>query len=286
MKIGISLSNYGQLASRSFLKDTAIEIENYELDSIWLSDHIIVPKNNDPWTRVFETITTLGFLASITNTIQLGSSIIIAPLRDPFVLAKQIATLDSLSDGRVIIGVGIGWNKKEFDLLGQDFKNRTRTIVKNIEIMRKMWTGKYSKQGYSCKPMPVSDNGPPILIGGQSKGALKRVALMGDGWHPVGISPQQYLSGMQEITQMKKRDYIWSLRINFTANKKIESHYTGTDGSARLRLVGSMDEIISQIQEYQKIGLNHIVCDIRADSKKEYSEQLKSVSEIKRSFEK
>jgi alkanesulfonate monooxygenase SsuD/methylene tetrahydromethanopterin reductase-like flavin-dependent oxidoreductase (luciferase family) len=132
--------------------------------------------------------------------------------------------------------------------------------------------------------MPVSDKGPPILIGGQSKGALKRVASIGDGWHPVGISSQQYSSGMQEIIQMKKRDYIWSLRINFAANKKIESHYTGTDGSPRLRLVGSTDEIISQIQEYQKIGLNHLVCDIRADSKNEYFEQLKSVGEIKKSF--
>jgi probable F420-dependent oxidoreductase len=284
MKIGISLSNYGQLPSRSFLKDTAIEIENHELNSIWTSDHIIVPKNNEPWTRVFETITTLGFLASITNTVQLGSSIIIVPLRNPLVLAKQIATLDSLSDGRVIIGVGIGWNKKEFDLLGHDFKNRTKTIGENINIMRKMWAGEYSQQGYSCEPMPVSDKGPPILIGGQSKGALKRVASIGDGWHPVGISSQQYSSGMQEIIQMKKRDYIWSLRINFAANKKIESHYTGTDGSPRLRLVGSTDEIISQIQEYQKIGLNHLVCDIRADSKNEYFEQLKSVGEIKKSF--
>jgi probable F420-dependent oxidoreductase len=284
MKIGISLSNYGQLPSRSFLKDTAIEIENHELNSIWTSDHIIVPKNNEPWTRVFETITTLGFLASITNTVQLGSSIIIVPLRNPLVLAKQIATLDSLSDGRVIIGVGIGWNKKEFDLLGHDFKNRTKTIGENINIMRKMWAGEYSQEGYSCEPMPVSDKGPPILIGGQSKGALKRVASIGDGWHPVGISSQQYSSGMQEIIQMKKRDYIWSLRINFAANKKIESHYTGTDGSPRLRLVGSTDEIISQIQEYQKIGLNHLVCDIRADSKNEYFEQLKSVGEIKKSY--
>ena len=126
MKIGISLSNYGQLPSQSFLKDVTIEIENKNLDSIWLSDHIIVQKNDKPWTRVFEVITTLGFLASLTNSVQLGSSIIIIPLRDPFVLAKQIATLDSLSNGRVIIGAAIGWNKKEYELIGSDFKNRTK----------------------------------------------------------------------------------------------------------------------------------------------------------------
>jgi len=284
MKLGVSLSNYGKLASRSFLKDAAVEIEHQELDSIWTSDHIIVPKDDHPWTRVFETITTLGFLASITETVQLGTSILLVPLREPLVLAKQIATLDSLSNGRIMIGAGIGWNKKEFDLLGCDFKNRMETVVKNIDIIRKMWAGEYTKQGYSCEPMPVSDSGPPILIGGQSKDAMKRVASIGDGWHPVGISSQQYSSSMQEITQMKKRDYIWSLRINFAANQKIESHYTGTDGSPRLRLVGGIDKIISQIQEYQKIGLNHLVCDIRTNSKQEYFEQLKSIGEIKKSF--
>ncbi len=284
MKIGISLSNYGQLPSQSFLKDVTLEIENKNLDSIWLSDHIIVPKNDKPWTRVFEVITTLGFLASLTNSVQLGSSIIIIPLRDPFVLAKQIATLDSLSNGRVIIGAAIGWNKKEFELIGSDFKSRTKIFSENIEIMKNMWAGKYSEEGYSCEPMPVSPFGPPILIGGQSKGALKRVALLGNGWHPVGISSEQYEKGIKEILKMNKKDYLWSLRINFAANKKISSKYTGTDGGARLRLVGKLDQIISQIQEYEKIGLQHLVCDIRADSKEEYFEQLQLVSEIKSSF--
>ncbi len=284
MKIGVSLSNYGDLPSRNFLKDSAKEIEKNELDSIWLSDHIIVPKNNAPWTRVFETMTTLGFIASITENVQLGTSIILSPLREPFVLAKQIATLDSLSNGRMMIGVGIGWNKKEFELMGHDFKNRKKTIEKNTEIMRNMWSGEYSKQGYSCNPMPISNNGPPILVGGQSDSALRRVASIGDGWHPVGISSQQYASGMQKIIKIKKRNYVWSLRINFAANKKIESHYTGADGDLRLRLIGTSDEIISQIQDYQKIGLNHLICDIRADSKKEYFEQLKILGEIKKLF--
>jgi len=284
MKIGVSLSNYGILPSRSFLKDTALEIERLELDSIWVSDHIIVPKNDTPWNRVFENITTLGFLSSITESVQLGSSILLVPLREPLVLAKQIATLDSLSNGRVMIGVGIGWNKKEFDLLGCDFKNRSKTVAENISIMRKMWAGDYVKQGYSCEPMPVSDNGPPILIGGQSDGAFKRVASIGDGWHPVGISAQEYDLGIQKITQMKKSNFVWSLRINFAANQKIESQYTGADGHSRLRLVGSIDKIISQIQKYQKVGLAHLVCDIRSDSQKEYFEQLKLVGEIKKSF--
>ena len=284
MKIGVSLSNYGMLPSRSFLKDAALEIERLGFDSIWVSDHIIVPQDDAPWNRVFESVATLGFLSSITESVHLGSSILLVPLREPFVLAKQIATLDSLSNGRLMIGVGIGWNKKEFDLLGCDFKNRAKTVAENIGIMKKMWAGEYSKQGYSCEPMPITNNGPPILIGGQSAEALRRAASIGDGWHPVGISPQEYSLGMQNITRMKKRDFIWSLRINCAVNQKIETQYTGTDGNTRLRLVGNSDEIISQIQKYQNIGLTHMVCDIRADSRKEYFNQLKYVGEIKKSF--
>lgn len=284
MKIGISLSNYGDLPNTSFLKDAAIEIENSNLDSIWLSDHIIVPKENKPWNRVFETISTLGFLAAITKKVQLGSSIIILPLRDPFLLGKQIATLDALSEGRVLLGLAIGWNKREFNLMEKDFEGRTKTFETNIQTMKRMWSGEYSKQGFSCEPMPISSTGPPILIGGQSRGALNRVSLIGDGWHPVGISPQQYDMGIKTIEKANKKEYIWSLRINFAANRKVESHYIGTDGGTRLRLVGNNDEIISQICQYEKVGLQHLVCDIRADSREEFFEQLKSVQEIKKSF--
>ncbi|MDX1596955.1 MAG: LLM class flavin-dependent oxidoreductase [Nitrosopumilaceae archaeon] len=284
MKIGISVSNYGQLPSRDFLKTTALKIEELGLDSIWTSDHIIVPKENKPWNRVFETLATLGFFASITDKVQLGTSILLVPLREPFALAKQIATIDSLSNGRLIIGVGIGWNKKEFELVGYDFKNITKTIAKNLDLMKKMWSGGFIDSGYSCEPMPFTENGPPILVGGQSKGAIKRVAMIGDGWHPVGISAKDYEKGIQQITSIEKRDYIWTLRMNFAANQNVESHYTGTDGSPRLRLAGKTNEIISQIQEYKKIGLEHLVCDIRADSTDDYFEQLHIVSQIKKSF--
>ena len=230
MKIGVSLSNYGLLASREFLKETAIEIEHQQLDSIWLSDHIIVPKNNDPWTRVFESVTTLGFLSSIAEKIQLGSSILLVSLRNPFVLAKQIATLDSLSNERMIFGVGVGWNKKEFDLLGCGFEDRTKSIVDNIRIIKDMWAGHYSKQGFSCDPMPVSPNGPPILVGGQSEGALRRVSTIGDGWHPVEISAHQYETGMQKILQLCRKDYLWTLRINLLQTNKLTQVILGQMG--------------------------------------------------------
>ena len=286
MKIGISVSNYGDIPSREFLQNAAKESEKQELDSIWTSDHIIVPKNHTPWTRVFETITTLAFISSITEQITLGTSIILLPLRNPIVLAKQIATLDALSKGRVIIGIGIGWNNREFDIVGKDFSSRTKTVKNQVEQMRKFWRGGFVNEGFVSEPLPDKKNGPPILIGGQSQGALKRVASFGDGWHPVGITPTEYEQGKQKITQIRNQDYLWSLRLGFAANKTINSEYVGTDGKKRIRLVGDVNQIINEIEKYQKIGLEHLILDVRDVSSEEYLEQIKIIGQIRRSFSK
>ena len=200
------------------------------------------------------------------------------------VLAKQIATLDSLSGGRVIIGVGIGWNRSEFDVIGKNFGSRNKIIQENIAIMRNMWKGEYANEGLISEPLPVSPNGPPILVGGQSQAALKRVTLFGDGWHPTGITQQEYEFGIQKITNGNDRKYIWSLRIGFAANKKVDAHFTGPDGNSRLRLTGNMEEIITEIEKFEKIGVEHIVCDIREDSQEECIKQIDNLGNIKKSF--
>ena len=287
MKIGISVSNYGKFPSREFLKNAAIESERQEMDSIWTSDHIIVPKDHAPWTRVFETITTLSFFSSITENIMLGISIILLPLRNPLILAKQIATLDALSKGRTIIGIGIGWDDKEFNMVGKNFTSRTKTVKDQVEQMRKFWSGGYAKEGFISEPLPTTRNGPQIIIGGQSQEALKRVADIGDGWHPVGITPTEYEEGKQKIIKMKnKEDYIWSLRLGFAGNKMIDSKYVGTDGKKRIRLVGNINQIINQVEKYQKIGVDHLILDIRDVSSDEYLEQIKIIGQIRKSFSK
>ena len=284
MKIGVSISNYGQVPNREFLINAAKHVEENQLDSIWVSDHIIMPKENSPWTRVFESITTLGFFASITEKIQLGTSILIVPLRNPMILAKQIATLDSLSGGRIIMGVGIGWNRSEFNIVGKNFGSRNKIIQENVAIMRKLWQGEYAKEGLISEPLPISNNGPPILVGGQSEAALKRVTLFGDGWHPSGITQQEYESGIQKITNNNNKKYIWSLRIGFAANKNVESHFTGPDGNLRLRLTGDIDKIITEIEKFENVGLEHIVCDIREESQEECIKQIDNLGNIRKSF--
>ena len=285
MRIGLSVSNYGDFPSREFLLDVAKESEKQELDSIWTSDHIIVPKDHTPWTRVFETITTLSFISSVTENILLGTSIILLPLRNPLILAKQIATLDVLSKGRVIVGIGIGWNDQEFNLIGKDFSSRIKTVKDQVQVMRKFWKGGFQNEGFVSEPLPLKENGPPILIGGQSQGALNRVVDFGDGWHPVGITPKEYEQGKQKILQAKNQEYFWSLRLGFVANNpSLDSEYVGTDSKKRIRLVGNPSQITQEIEKYQKIGLDHLILDIRDVSSDDYLEQIKIIGDIRKSF--
>jgi alkanesulfonate monooxygenase SsuD/methylene tetrahydromethanopterin reductase-like flavin-dependent oxidoreductase (luciferase family) len=284
MKIGVSISNYGDIPNREFLINAAKKTEENQLDSIWTSDHIIVPKQNVPWTRVFETISTLSFFASITEKITLGTSILVVPLRDPIVLAKQIATLDALSNGRVMIGVGVGSNQSEFEFLSKDFTRRGSITENNIKIMRKFWEGGHTDQGFISEPSTTETKGPNILVGGQSKSALMRAASFGDGWHPSGIAQEEYEAGINKILEINDRDYIWSLRVGFAANKKADSHFVGSDGNPRLRLTGNIDGIKSEIEKFEKIGLNHIICDIRENSAEECLKQIDILGEIKKSF--
>jgi len=286
VKIGLAIQNYGTNPSREFLKRVALEVEKQGLDSIWTSDHIIVRKKDKPWTRVFDSLTTLTYFASMTENVMLGTSVLLAALRDPLVVGKQIATLDSLSGGRLVIGVGIGWNKSEFDILEKDFDNRAKTTEKSVKQWKKLWSGGFETEGFLSEPLPHQKGGPPILVGGQSKSAIKRVALFGDGWHPVGIDSKSYQKGVEEITNLRKHNYIWSLRIAIAANKTLNPHYTGTDGAPRVRLVGNLNQIIDQLEQYKKVGVQHLACDVREKSIEEYLEQVKVLAELKKVFSK
>jgi len=280
MKIGVSVQNYGSNPSREFLKTIALEIERNDLDSIWTSDHIIVKKTDKPWNRVFDSLTTLSFFAGITEKVELGTSILLAPLRNPLVVGKQIATLDNLSNGRLLVGIGIGWNKFEFEKLGINFTNRVKIAEKAVEEWRKLWNGGFEKEGYMSEPLPIQPGGPPILIGGQSNPAIKRVAKIGDGWHPVGVTPEVFQKGKEKIILMKKKNYLWSLRVAFAANKNLESTYIGTDGTPRVRLVGDSSQIIKKIEKYKKAGVEHLVCDIREGKTDDCKSQVRILSEI------
>lgn len=192
MQVGLIIPNIlSPVNTAETLKETALLAESAGFDSIWASDHVLMPKEHERYGNGSEILMTLAYLAALTERVELGTGILLLPLRNPLVVAKQFATLDDLSGGRTIFGIGVGWNKDEYDFLNADFHQRGKLTDEYIEIVRKLWTeddprheGTHTFGDVLFNPKPKRQ--PPLYIGGESDAAIKRAARVGDGWQPNG----------------------------------------------------------------------------------------------------
>lgn len=208
MHTGVHLPNYGAAASVPGVQTMAQLIELAGFDSIWLSDHVVLVENaqsaypfssdgdffqplDDDW---FEWTVTAGYIAAATERVDIGVGVAVAPLRHPLLLAKQVATLDRLSGGRMLLGLGAGWLTEEMTALGADPTRRGVAVDEGLRLMRAAWTGHAAAGTYGpydlpagvhCQPTPVRDP-LPIYIGGTSRAAARRVARSAQGWYGAG----------------------------------------------------------------------------------------------------
>ncbi len=201
MKIGIAVPNFGAFAGVEQITEIAVLTEELRYDSLWVSDHVVLPASHKVFgDTFFDPLVTLAYIAGSTNRIELGTSVIILPYRNPVVLAKMVSTLDTLSGGRVILGVGAGWLEEEFKALGVPFRERGKITDEYIEVLKELWTSdnpKYNGNHVSfsdIKFLPKSERKPhpPVWVGGESEKAIERAARHGDGWHPVGLTPDAF----------------------------------------------------------------------------------------------
>ncbi|HEX6663314.1 MAG TPA: TIGR03619 family F420-dependent LLM class oxidoreductase [Gaiellaceae bacterium] len=190
MHLGVILPNYGSASSPAEIRRVAELAVELGYDSIWATEHIIVgPEGVDPYGRVYDPLVTLGWLAGLTESIGLGTSIILAPLHNPIHLAKEVATLQELSGGRLVVGLGLGWHRDEFEFMGVPFSGRGRRTDEAIEIMRALWRGDADFDGelwsfHDATAEPHPSPPPEIWIGGSSDRAIRRALELGDAWHP------------------------------------------------------------------------------------------------------
>lgn len=203
LKIGAKLPHSGELAMRRAPADMARELEDAGFDSIWVSDHVVLPvetasrypfavDGRPTWrfdTPYLEPMVVLGAVAATTKRAFIGTSVVIAPMRNPVLLAKQAATIDVMSGGRLVLGVGAGWLREEFEALDADFEHRGAILDEWIEIARACWTGRagpYHGRHYTLRAaihtLPKPPDGLPILVGGMSRHALRRAGAIADGW--------------------------------------------------------------------------------------------------------
>ena len=211
VEFGVCLTNYGDVTSAEASIGTARLAEQLGYASVWVSDHILVPPTfGDTYGPEFlDPFICLAYAAAETERVKLGTTVVVVPVRSPFAQAKMLSTLDLLSAGRVIFGIGVGWDKQEFDALGIPFAERGAMTDEYMDIMHELWTsdapafeGRYhSFSGAAFEPKPIQ-RPIPIWVGGHAKPVLRRAARIAQAWHPGEIPPQ-------EIAE--KYDYIKSL---------------------------------------------------------------------------
>jgi probable F420-dependent oxidoreductase len=192
MKYGIAIRNMGPQSTRATIIACARTAESLGFDALFVSDHLCIPPDQTEGSggRYLDVVTTLAFLAGATERIRLGISVLVIPYRPAVLTAKQIATIQELSGERMILGVGVGWMKPEFDALGVDKRRRGAITDETLKVLHHLFaheTAPYNGElvrfpAFVFSPRPAR---PPIWIGGNSEAAIARVLEFGDGWHPM-----------------------------------------------------------------------------------------------------
>jgi probable F420-dependent oxidoreductase len=248
-------------------------------------DHVAIPRPYDEAMRTswWDTLTTLGYLAGITTNTRLLSHVYVLPYRHPLMTAKGFLTLDNVSRGRAILGVGAGHVDAEFDLLGIDFDNRGRALDEALNIVRTAFDDEYptySGERWSVKdaglqPRPIQPGGPPIWVGGSSKAAMRRAAEKGDGWLPQGPPKMGMKAAVKFISERRhtsRGDDPIDLGIN------TESIYVGEPPFelGQYDLSGEPGKIAERLRSYGRIGVNQLQIRFRSRSADELCDQIRA----------
>ncbi len=197
MHLGVILPNFGPGSTPSEIRRVAEAAEELGFDSVWATEHIIVgPEAVDPYGRVYAPLVTLGWIAGFTERVALGTSIVLAPLHHPIHLAKEAATLQELSAGRLLLGLGMGWHEDEFRFMGVPFEGRGRRGDEVIRLLRALWSGEreFHGQHWSFEDAtfgPLPDPAPELWVAGSSAPALRRARALGAVWHPSRRSDRE-----------------------------------------------------------------------------------------------
>ena len=287
MEFGVALPNLGGMAPPDALVGLAQRVEELGFDSVWVSDHVVLPvkvESRYPYSSsgafgigsdedILEPFTALTFIAAMTRKVRLGISVLVLPYRHPVLNTKQLVTLDVLSGGRTIVGVGAGWMKEEFHALDADYEHRGLVTDEHIKVFKALCTQDepafngehYRLEGIKLFPKPVQKPHPPVWVGGTTRRAMRRAAVLGDGWHVVRMRPQELGRRSQELLMIRSEAGL--SKDGFEVSIRGVLDVTDAPlGDGRIPLTGSASEIIEDIRAYEEAGASHIVFGPRARS--------------------
>ena len=283
MKIGCHLPTFGPVGTRESVLTVARRMEALGYDSLWASDHVVIPYRIDPQypysptgqfplaadVPFLEPLVTLSLVAGVTERVQLGTSILVLPHRNPVLAAKMAATIDHLSDGRLVLGVGVGWMREEIELLGGNYDRRGAWSDEALAVMRACWRDAstahhgefFSFDAIGVFPKPARGD-IPILIGGHTPRALRRVVAHGDGWHAAFITPEALeadIARLRDECARQKRPFD-QVTVSVRAGLSLRSAPLGSD---RRPLQGSREQVIADLAAFRDLGVESMLLETR-----------------------
>lgn len=288
MEIGISIP---RLPDGPGLRRFAQRAEVLGFESVLAGDHIVLPTGGTrqyPYTTdgsfsrptdepFLETMTLLGYLAACTESIKLGSTVVILPYRNPVVQAKMFASLDVLTNGRMICGIGVGWLEKEFEILGVPYSQRGPMSDEFLQIFKILWTqtnpefhGRfYHVDGIQFYPKPVQQPHIPIWVGGHTHRALRRTARYGDCWHTTRQTPDFVAENLPYLRQQTERAGRDPASISISLKRSLHFTDIGLGEGAAMRtggaVIGSTQEVIDDVYYCREVGIDQLTYDFRVD---------------------
>ncbi|MEU6372354.1 LLM class flavin-dependent oxidoreductase [Streptomyces sp. NPDC046909] len=237
MRLGVNLPNFGPGTDPGVLREWARTVEGLGYDLLMVSDHVAVtPDVAERYPEPFyEPFTTLSWLAGMTSRVRLGTTVLVVPYRHPLVVARMTANLQQLSGGRLVLGVGVGWSRQEFEVLGVPFAQRGRLTDDHLATLRDAWG---------------DETAVPVWVGGNSEAAIRRAKRFGDAWHPLrGTLP------WLRSTRRAHPDLPFAPRIALRLTT------TPVDDPDRLAGTGTLDQILDDLDQLHGLGADTVLLD-------------------------
>ena len=281
----LSQAIFGPTAGPAAIRTLAQTAERLGYDTVWLADHIVIPRRVkssypydadgvspfDPAQPFYDPLSALNFMAGCTERIRLGMHVLIVPYRQPIQTAKVLATIDALSNGRLIVGAGPGWLEEEFVALGlTTFKDRGAVTDEYLQVFKELWTnenpdftGKYVQvSNIGFQPKPVQRPHPPIWIGGHTGPALRRAAIFGDGWMPIALRPPSLLQPAEMETKIARlralQHAAGRAEDAITISVTVPFTMTKSPASPRPLMHGGAEEIAADLRRYLTLGVRNV----------------------------
>ena len=306
MEYGFGLPTRGPMAAPQSLATLARTGEELGFAIISVSDHVIIPKAinstypynesgtfaGSPSGECLEQLSLLSFLVGVTSSAKLLTSVMVLPHRPPVLTAKMLATIDVLSNGRLIVGCGVGWMREEFEAIGApSYDERGSVGDEYIQVFKELWTsdnpafeGKYCRfANVAFAPKPVQKPHPPIWTGGESPAALRRAGRLANVWYPIGSNPRfpvgtpaqfaAYAARVKRYATEAGRDPS-SLDFAYSANWYNDQQAQTLPDGQRRPLTGTPQQIADDIKRYEEVGVRHMMVNLQGETQAQTLERM------------